>query len=31
MASGLADKPEIVALSKIDAMTPEAIKEQAAR
>ena len=28
---GLADKPEIVALSKIDAMTPEAIKEQAAR
>jgi GTPase len=28
---GLEDKPEIVALSKIDAMTPEAIKEQAAR
>ena len=28
---GLAEKPEIVALSKIDAMTPEAIKEQAAR
>src|ERR1044072_8919923 len=28
---GLADKPEIVALSKIDAMTPEQIKEQAAR
>jgi len=28
---GLADKPEIVALSKIDAMTPEAIKQQAAR
>jgi GTP-binding protein len=28
---GLTDKPEIVALSKIDAMTPEAIKEQAAR
>jgi GTP-binding protein len=29
--NGLADKPEIVALSKIDAMTDEAIKEQAAR
>jgi GTP-binding protein len=28
---GLTDKPEIVALSKIDAMTPEAIKEQATR
>jgi GTPase len=28
---GLAEKLEIVALSKIDAMTPEAIKEQAAR
>jgi GTPase len=28
---GLADKPEIVALSKIDAMTPEEIKQQAAR
>jgi GTP-binding protein len=28
---GLADKPEIVALSKIDAMTPEQIKEQVAR
>jgi len=28
---GLTDKPEIVALTKIDAMTPEAIKEQAAR
>ena len=28
---GLADKPEIVALSKIDAMTPEQIKEQSAR
>jgi GTP-binding protein len=28
---GLTDKLEIVALSKIDAMTPEAIKEQAAR
>src|ERR1041384_4100950 len=28
---GLTDKPEIVALSKIDAMPPEAIKEQAAR
>jgi GTP-binding protein len=28
---GLTDKPEIVALSKIDAMTPEAVKEQAAR
>src|SRR5438477_3028897 len=27
----LADKPEIVALTKIDAMTPEQIKEQAAR
>jgi GTP-binding protein len=29
--AGLADKPEIVALSKIDAMSPEQIKEQAAR
>ena len=29
--NGLTDKPEIVALSKIDAMTPEQIKEQAAR
>jgi len=28
---GLADKTEIVALSKIDAMTPEEIKQQAAR
>jgi GTPase len=28
---GLAGKPEIVALSKIDALTPEAIKQQAAR
>jgi GTPase len=28
---GLADKPEIVALSKVDAMTPEAIKAQAAK
>jgi GTP-binding protein len=28
---GLTDKPEILALSKIDAMTPEQIKEQAAR
>jgi len=28
---GLADKPEIVALTKIDAMTPEQIKQQAAR
>src|SRR5688572_27669644 len=28
---GLTEKPEIVALSKIDAMTPEAIKQQAAR
>jgi GTP-binding protein len=28
---GLEDKPEIVALSKIDAMTPEQIKQQAAR
>src|SRR6202012_1246243 len=29
--AGLEGKPEIVALSKIDAMTPKAIKEQAAR
>jgi len=29
--NGLADKPEIVALTKIDAMTDEAIKQQAAR
>ena len=29
--NGLAEKPEIVALSKIDAMTPEEIKQQAAR
>jgi GTP-binding protein len=29
--AGLAEKPEIVALSKIDAMTPEAVKQQAAR
>src|SRR5215831_11833283 len=29
--NGLADKHEIVALSKIDAMTPEQVKEQAAR
>ena len=28
---GLTDKPEIVALSKVDAMTPEAIKEQTAK
>ena len=28
---GLTDKPEIVALSKVDAMTPEAIKAQTAR
>jgi GTP-binding protein len=28
---GLADKPEIVALTKIDAMTDEAVKQQAAR
>jgi GTP-binding protein len=28
---GLADKPEIVALTKIDAMTDDAIKQQAAR
>src|SRR5215470_17693468 len=28
---GLADKPEIVALNKADAMTPEQIKQQAAR
>jgi GTP-binding protein len=28
---GLADKPEIVALTKIDALTDEAIKQQAAR
>jgi GTP-binding protein len=29
--AGLADKPEIVALSKCDALTPEAIKKQAAK
>jgi GTP-binding protein len=29
--AGLANKPEIVALSKVDALTPEAIKQQAAR
>jgi GTP-binding protein len=29
--NGLAEKPEIVALSKADALTPEAIKEQVAR
>jgi GTP-binding protein len=29
--NGLTDKPEIVALNKIDAMTPEQIKEQSAR
>jgi GTP-binding protein len=29
--AGLADKPEVVALSKIDAMTPEQIKSQAAK
>jgi GTP-binding protein len=28
---GLADKPEVVALSKADAMTPQAIKQQTAR
>ena len=28
---GLEDKPEIVALTKIDALTPEVIKQQAAR
>ena len=28
---GLADKPEIVALTKIDALTPERLKQQAAR
>ena len=28
---GLTDKPEIVALSKVDAMTPEAIKAQTAK
>ncbi len=28
---GLAEKPEIVALSKVDALTPEALKEQVAR
>jgi GTP-binding protein len=28
---GLTDKPEIVALSKADALTPEAIKKQAAK
>lgn len=30
-ANGLEDKPEIVALSKTDSMTPEAIKKQMAR
>ena len=30
-ANGLEDKPEIVALTKIDAMTPEAIKTQTAK
>jgi GTP-binding protein len=29
--NGLTDKPEIVALTKVDAMTPEAIKAQAAK
>src|SRR5207253_730492 len=29
--AGLADKPEIVALNKADAMTPEEIKRQTAR
>jgi GTP-binding protein len=29
--NGLADKPEILALSKIDALTPDHIKQQAAR
>jgi GTP-binding protein len=29
--NGLTDKPEIVAISKSDAMTPEAIKEQSAK
>ena len=28
---GLTDKPEIVALSKADALTPEAIKKQTAK
>ncbi|WP_199090719.1 GTPase ObgE [Bosea sp. ASV33] len=28
---GLADKPEIVALSKVDALTPDVLKEQVAR
>ena len=28
---GLTDKPEIVALSKADAMTPEMLKQQLAR
>ncbi len=28
---GLAEKPEIVALNKVDALTPEVIKEQTAR
>ena len=28
---GLADKPEIVALTKADALTPEVLKEQQAR
>ena len=31
MAQGLADKPEIVALNKTDALTPEQIKQQVAR
>jgi GTP-binding protein len=29
--NGLTDKPEIVALTKVDSMTPEAIKAQAAK
>ena len=31
MARASTDKPEIVALSKADALTPEAIKEQTAK
>ena len=31
MAQGSSDKPEIVALTKIDALTPEVIKQQTAR
>ena len=31
MAHGLAEKPEIVALNKADALTPEQLKQQTAR